>query len=1525
MKECGYTDVAEFGKILRCIGYKIRLDDSIPKPQANKIVRIFTGHDINWYKHKQRKRDKPVHRQSTGLPYDDIEKWFANIMGTSPFPENDCLLGLVSEGGFLSDRKEKRLEFIFPLDPHLNILIGNRGSGKSTTLNLIGLLVDTLTEETKSLENVIINLVSQSTKNALDLGGRIRKSLRNYSVQKYALFYIIDNIPYCYYVEKQNLLFNILSKIDGHWVTSNETEAIPEILFLKQGEVLHIAEDGNKFFNGFLDNVYNDLQIIRQNFAERWTAFCRQYEYFSEEIIEFDSEYADRFLHMKENDLLKLSSISNFWDRLPKELKQIVNEFKFDIEHYKSMEQSDFFCKVIELLRYGNDRKEIKFLYLYLLTIDINNLLSKLDSLDQFNSISFFEGLLKIKIDKFKEILGYQLNELFLLSKSYGIDMSFVVRFISQRQNDLSILANINFNLKASEKNQNTEWHVNPFELFNQIVNMFKKDLDQYTKFHHSDMLHKIRELLHINEQGEIPFLYLYLDTIDTVELEEKLNLLEKHKHISISDESILNLIKELDKMLNPKLQELKSWPSLYALDSSLTNHFLSKRQKNLSLLANIRSRWKILSNDKHTIESISSLPKSEISSLFEMFEIEYPMSYFFIDKEYKMLSEELIKITLEIKKDLKQYESITITKIYQSEFEIVEHENGQLEIPFLFLYLSSIETEELKSIISYFDLNNPEKVISESIPNLIGEIEKILKPNVSKLEFWSDFYGLDPLLVDRFFVKRQDELISLFDIINDCDKLCNEWNLNLNKQQFEKINRIVGMFRNDIEQYQSIDLTDISQSKLKLLRSVHNRPFPLILYLYHRYISCNNVLKVINLIEKIDPMSVIDGTLPSSIEKMKTIYSSAFDNSADWRSSFSLYSNYIDIYLIEKADKLQQLTNIVSTLEILDTGRCEEENKEVYLQQYEKLILISKELIKNIKGFNRGKNSRSVLELLNDGKEKNEESFLYLYLHAISTDNILIKLKLLEKPTSSSVLDGTLQKTIKELRTIFSIQLSNFEAWVKIYKRRHINLVKKLKSLKRSYTKLLEQFIDLLEIQQSKCSFIERLLRNDLDIKLFTANYELLLQDYRSRLDEIIPIDFLFKKIITASPIQNDLNDIDKVSSKYLRIIQKLFQWFDNVYENVGIDYNPFLFPPIEIELRQGSVYRNFENLSFGQRCGIVLKVLFETTNKKIIIVDQPEDNLDADSVVSIVAPTLKRLKENRQIIIATHNSNLVMRLPTCTLEIMESKGDYGYLKIYGRLQFREVLTEMLTILEGGTAHFLTKLDAYQEFIEKVIPFTIHRQRTITEMKSYISQIQNDPAWVSSILHEFNSGRLNEVQVLIERLEHSDRKPEFTDIELYSFLLSISTPYLTSQRKIFIDNRLEDLSISFDRTHLKFIFVNLFENSFRATQRRKAEQLLDDESSYNEDRLEKIEINLEDSCRDGYLNLIIHDNGCGMCSSIREKIYKEKCTDQDGLHGIGALLIKKWLERNKGTIVVLDSDCNCGTKQRISLPKALN
>ncbi len=70
-----------------------------------------------------------------------------------------------------------------------------------------------------------------------------------------------------------------------------------------------------------------------------------------------------------------------------------------------------------------------------------------------------------------------------------------------------------------------------------------------------------------------------------------------------------------------------------------------------------------------------------------------------------------------------------------------------------------------------------------------------------------------------------------------------------------------------------------------------------------------------------------------------------------------------------------------------------------------------------------------------------------------------------------------------------------------------------------------------------------------------------------------------------------------------------------------------------------------NLKDMSPGKRSFVVLKLLLDFSDKKSpILIDQPEDNLDNRAIYSDLVRYIRKKKRDRQIILVTHNPNIVV-----------------------------------------------------------------------------------------------------------------------------------------------------------------------------------------------------------------------------------------------------------------------------------------
>ncbi len=84
-----------------------------------------------------------------------------------------------------------------------------------------------------------------------------------------------------------------------------------------------------------------------------------------------------------------------------------------------------------------------------------------------------------------------------------------------------------------------------------------------------------------------------------------------------------------------------------------------------------------------------------------------------------------------------------------------------------------------------------------------------------------------------------------------------------------------------------------------------------------------------------------------------------------------------------------------------------------------------------------------------------------------------------------------------------------------------------------------------------------------------------------------------------------------------------------------------------------------SFDDMSQGKKSFVILKLLLDFSDKKCpILLDQPEDNLDNRAIYNELVQYLRKKKQERQLIIVTHNSNIVVSADSENVIVANQKG---------------------------------------------------------------------------------------------------------------------------------------------------------------------------------------------------------------------------------------------------------------------------
>jgi energy-coupling factor transporter ATP-binding protein EcfA2 len=125
-----------------------------------------------------------------------------------------------------------------------------------------------------------------------------------------------------------------------------------------------------------------------------------------------------------------------------------------------------------------------------------------------------------------------------------------------------------------------------------------------------------------------------------------------------------------------------------------------------------------------------------------------------------------------------------------------------------------------------------------------------------------------------------------------------------------------------------------------------------------------------------------------------------------------------------------------------------------------------------------------------------------------------------------------------------------------------------------------------------------------------------------------------------------------------------------------------------IEHRDRPLGTWRNLELASAGQKTAAILSFLLAHGDEPLVL-DQPEDDLDNALIYELVVRQLRDNKSRRQLIVVTHNANIVVNGDAELVQPMEVRGGQIETAGGGGLQERHVRERICDIMEGGREAF--------------------------------------------------------------------------------------------------------------------------------------------------------------------------------------------------------------------------------------------
>lgn len=287
-----------------------------------------------------------------------------------------------------------------------------------------------------------------------------------------------------------------------------------------------------------------------------------------------------------------------------------------------------------------------------------------------------------------------------------------------------------------------------------------------------------------------------------------------------------------------------------------------------------------------------------------------------------------------------------------------------------------------------------------------------------------------------------------------------------------------------------------------------------------------------------------------------------------------------------------------------------------------------------------------------------------------------------------------------------------------------------KLKDENRKLQEISQLEKQISSLNTQKCSALQTIVENHLSYK---TNTEKIVKSLSIEFDGVkITLKMDFQKENLKNYIESRLNQrgnerqgfIDIFINQYESRTSEQSKFFLSKALNKEIDYKNFntnqnvvneLYTTNWFDISYELSYQEdtFSKMSEGKQAFVILKLLLDFSTKKCpILIDQPEDSLDNRAIYNELVKYLKAKKKERQIILVTHNPNVVVSADAENVIVANQSGNdclncdnIKFQYINGALEDTKAKDKNVSIIlqsQGIREHVCEILEGGREAFEK-------------------------------------------------------------------------------------------------------------------------------------------------------------------------------------------------------------------------------
>jgi len=243
----------------------------------------------------------------------------------------------------------------------------------------------------------------------------------------------------------------------------------------------------------------------------------------------------------------------------------------------------------------------------------------------------------------------------------------------------------------------------------------------------------------------------------------------------------------------------------------------------------------------------------------------------------------------------------------------------------------------------------------------------------------------------------------------------------------------------------------------------------------------------------------------------------------------------------------------------------------------------------------------------------------------------------------------------------------------------------------------LLRKLADIDNLWLEECQLLEKEVYriNNAGSKLFISI------EFKNRRDKFID---KMKQVFKGSGIRETAyQDIETEYKDFIQIYKDSSKLNNILNENQAVDFKRRFSENLE-ELLTFKVDNKIiiqyngkplDKHSLGQRASALILFLLAQKDNDILIIDQPEDDLDNQTIYNEVIKEIKKIKGNMQFIFATHNANIPVigdseKIVACGYDEKKITIHSGTIDTHNTQRY------IVDIMEGGDEAFNRRKDIY-------------------------------------------------------------------------------------------------------------------------------------------------------------------------------------------------------------------------------------